>query len=433
MARYEVTGLRYQMEGQTLDDKTLAAEDFLRGLKDGTPVTLVAEPDNPIDENAIAVYIKYRHSGYIKHECCDEVMPLLDSNGHCEAVVCGNDGHLTFTIDIPNAPDNVQAPVEAKRCLPESVLPRELIMPFSKKERQLQFVALKLDGLPVKEDNVDELIEMTNVYLPLSRLSLSKDDNLWRDHIYKKVAKALKLSITDEQKRELEHARDTLCDTQGDFHRTHENLLGKVFEQQLSQLSQQAKKEDGLYAKFEEYLTSSKKAQSEVIEGLKGWFAEMPRVKLRDYHNYDQLAMSLNYLKVSRRELYEVYSAILLIERYGEGGAEGDEILPEGCKIKKSIEKLKEEKILKYKYDYTWVMEVMNQTENMPHFDTPSSFINYLKAMGIEQLPSEDSINKKQNDFSGTFPEWKFKDCDITEATRRINVGKRFLKIYREK
>ncbi len=300
MARYEVTGLRYQMEGQTLDDKTLAAEDFLRGLKDGTPATLVAEPDNPIDENAIAVYIKYRHSGYIKHECCDEVIPLLDSNGHCEAVVCGNDGHLTFTIDIPNAPDNVQAPAEAKRCLPESVLPRELIMPFSKKERQLQFVALKLDGLLVKEDNVDELIEMTNVYLPLSRLSLSKDDNLWRDHIYKKVAKALKLSITDEQKRELEHARDTLYDTQGDFHRTHENLLGKVFEQQLSQLSQQAKKEDGLYAKFEEYLTSSRKAQSEVIESLKGWFAEMPRVKLRDYHDHDQLAMSLNYLKVSR-------------------------------------------------------------------------------------------------------------------------------------
>jgi hypothetical protein len=320
------------MEGQTLDDKTLAAEDFLRGLKDGTPATLVAEPDNPIDENAIAVYIKYRHSGYIKHECCDEVIPLLDSNGHCEAVVCGNDGHLTFTIDIPNAPDNVQAPAEAKRCLPESVLPRELIMPFSKKERQLQFVALKLDGLLVKEDNVDELIEMTNVYLPLSRLSLSKDDNLWRDHIYKKVAKALKLSITDEQKRELEHARDTLYDTQGDFHRTHENLLGKVFEQQLSQLSQQAKKEDGLYAKFEEYLTSSRKAQSEVIESLKGWFAEMPRVKLRDYHDHDQLAMSLNYLKVSRRELYEVYSAILLIERYERGEADNvkswEDLLP---------------------------------------------------------------------------------------------------------
>ena len=332
MARYEVTGLRYQMEGQTLEDKTLAAEDFLRGLKDGTPVTLVAEPDNPIDENAIAVYIKYRHSGYIKHECCDEVMPLLDSNGHCEAVVCGNDGHLTFTIDIPNAPDNVQAPAEAKRCLPESVLPRELIIPFSKEERQLQFVALKLDGLLVKEDNVDELIEMTNVYLPLSRLSLSKDDNLWRDHIYKKVAKALKLSITDRQKRELEQARDTLYDTQGDFHRTHENLLGTVFEQQLSQLSQQAKKEDGLYAKFEEYLTSSKKAQSEVIESLKGWFAEMPRVKLRDYHDHDQLAMSLNYLKVSRRELYEVYSALLLIKRYERGEADNvkswEDLLP---------------------------------------------------------------------------------------------------------
>lgn len=429
-----MTGLRYQLDKSlTLDERTRMAEEIVRGLQNGTPVTLTAEPDNPKDENAIAAYIQYCHRGYIKHECCEEVMPLLDRNGQCEAVVCGNDGHLTFTIEIPNAPDNVQTPVKAKRCLPESVLPQELIMPFSKEERQLQLVASQLDELPISEDNIGKLIEMTDVYLPLSRVSLSKDDNLWRDHIAKKVEKALRLNITEEQKQKLESARTTMRNTQGDFHRTHENWHAKVFEKQLSKLRLQAEEDNSLYAKFEEYLTSSRKAQSEVIESLKGWFAEMPRVKLRDYHNHDQLAMSLNYLKVSRRELYEVYSAILLIERYGEGGAEGDEILPEGCKIKKSIEKLKEEKILKYKYDYTWVMEVMNQTEKMPHFDTPSSFINYLKAMGIEQLPSEDTINKKQNDFSGTFPEWEFKKCDITEATRRINVGKRFLKIYREK
>ena len=102
-----------------------------------------------------------------------------------------------------------------------------------------------------------------------------------------------------------------------------------------------------------------------------------------------------------------------------------------GEKVGKSIEQLQEEKVLKNLYDYTWVMEAMNQTQGMPTFNTPSSFISYLKTIGIERLPSEDSINRKQNTFTGTVPEWQFTDCDTTETTRRINVGKRFLNLFR--
>lgn len=95
------------------------------------------------------------------------------------------------------------------------------------------------------------------------------------------------------------------------------------------------------------------------------------------------------------------------------------------------IKKLKEEKVLKRLFDYTWVMEVMNQTKGLPKFNTPSSFISYLKEHGITRLPSEDTINKKQNKFSGKFPNWVFTDCDTTEAARRINVAKRFLTLLR--
>ena len=99
--------------------------------------------------------------------------------------------------------------------------------------------------------------------------------------------------------------------------------------------------------------------------------------------------------------------------------------------IVECIKKLKEEKALKRLFDYTWVMEVMNQTKGLPKFNTPSSFIHYLNVHGITPLPSEDTINKKQNKFTGTFPNWVFTDCDITEANRRINVGKRFLTLLR--
>ena len=99
--------------------------------------------------------------------------------------------------------------------------------------------------------------------------------------------------------------------------------------------------------------------------------------------------------------------------------------------IVECIKKLKEEQVLKWLFDYTWIMEVINQTKDLPKFNTPSSFINYLNDHGIEFLPSEDTINKKQNKFTGAFPYWVFTDCDTTEANRRINVGKRFLTLLR--
>ncbi len=100
-------------------------------------------------------------------------------------------------------------------------------------------------------------------------------------------------------------------------------------------------------------------------------------------------------------------------------------------RVKHCIDVLWKEGELKHLYDYTWVMEVMNQTEGLPCFKTPNSFIAYLKRLGNNKLPSEDSINKKQNAFSGDFPNWEFTDCDTPEANRRINVARRFLKLYR--
>lgn len=100
-------------------------------------------------------------------------------------------------------------------------------------------------------------------------------------------------------------------------------------------------------------------------------------------------------------------------------------------RVKRSIEVIADEGVLKHLYDHTWVMEAMNQTDGMPKYNTPSSFISYLRDLGIERLPSEDSIQRKQNVFTGKFPDWEFTDCDSTEANRRINVGKRFLNVYR--
>ena len=57
-------------------------------------------------------------------------------------------------------------------------------------------------------------------------------------------------------------------------------------------------------------------------------------------------------------------------------------------RILRCVNVMNEEGKLKHLYDYTWVMEVMNQTKDLPKFDTPASFITYMEDLGIKRLPS---------------------------------------------
>lgn len=315
MAEYEVTGVRWQMgEGLTMEQRTQMAEEFLRTLKVGTPMILAAEPDNPHDNEAIAVYMDYtRRMGYIKHECCAEVKGLLDGDGQCDAVVSGNDGHVTFYVEIPDAPEASVSPVGATRKLPECPLPQGLGLAFSDEERALRVVAPRLANVAVSADTASTLLQMTERYMPLSRLSLCCEDDVWRDRVLKQLRKACRLTLPQPVKERLELLRDELHATVGDFHCAHEHWQERLFDRQLDVLRQKADGEDGLFAKYEKY----RELQPDTIERLARWFNEMPHVELRNYREHAALARRLSYIGVTRRELYEVYAAILLLDRYG--------------------------------------------------------------------------------------------------------------------
>ena len=49
---YEIVGIRYHIcdEKADIEEKTRLAEAFVRDLPSGTPLVLMAEPDNPWDE-----------------------------------------------------------------------------------------------------------------------------------------------------------------------------------------------------------------------------------------------------------------------------------------------------------------------------------------------------------------------------------------------
>ena len=115
-----------------------------------------------------------------------------------------------------------------------------------------------------------------------------------------------------------------------------------------------------------------------------------------------------------------------------EPDLQASEMLTVDERVRKAVLTLKSEGVLRHLYDYTWLMVVMNQTEGLPSFDTPQSFVTYLEGLQLADLPEVSSVKKAYGNVLGNFPNWTFLDRDTTEATRRINVAKRFLSIYRK-
>ena len=116
----------------SFDEATEAAKQFVAGMKKGQQVMLVAEPENPIDQNAIAAYINYERIGYIDKEETEELLPLLDENHQCDAIVERTDGHITLFISIPGATERLKTRGSRHRVLPESPLGDSVYMPYTK-------------------------------------------------------------------------------------------------------------------------------------------------------------------------------------------------------------------------------------------------------------------------------------------------------------
>ena len=98
--------------------------------------------------------------------------------------------------------------------------------------------------------------------------------------------------------------------------------------------------------------------------------------------------------------------------------------------IKRAINIMWAEVELKYKYDHTWIMMTMNETEWLPSFATPTEYLDYMEECDMkDRLPDRSTISKYYDKARGTFPNWTFTDAKEKEATRRNNVGKRFLNL----
>ena len=86
---------------------------------------------------------------------------------------------------------------------------------------------------------------------------------------------------------------------------------------------------------------------------------------------------------------------------------------------------------LQHKYDHTWIMMTMNETEELPNFTTPTEYLDFMEECGVrDRLPDRSNISKYYDKACGCFPKWTFTDAKEKENIRRNNVGKRFLNLF---
>ena len=146
--------------------------------------------------------------------------------------------------------------------------------------------------------------------------------------------------------------------------------------------------------------------------------------------NKYRFATHLYYSRLSQRT-YDRLLTLLAVREAMLAKQETDKCDDDG-RIARTIETLRQEGELKHLYDITWVMIGMNATPELPSFDTPTSFLDYMIRIGVKKgLPTRSTVSKYYDRAHGEYPNLTFTDADGQEAMRRNNVIKRFLNLVK--
>ena len=95
-----------------------------------------------------------------------------------------------------------------------------------------------------------------------------------------------------------------------------------------------------------------------------------------------------------------------------------------------ALEVLKQNKTIRYLYDYTWIMVAIGDgvINGLGGFRSPQSFMDYLGSLGVERIPSRTTLSTFNNYVFGAYPDWEFTDTDDPqEILRRENVVRQLI------
>ena len=101
-------------------------------------------------------------------------------------------------------------------------------------------------------------------------------------------------------------------------------------------------------------------------------------------------------------------------------------------RMQKIFHQLEAEKVIKHKYDYAWIMQLIaeKKIEEVAPFKTVPSFRSYLLQLRIN-VAGVSTLSQYYNTVSGDYPNWEFTDTsDCGERLRRIRVAGLFYAAY---
>ena len=91
---------------------------------------------------------------------------------------------------------------------------------------------------------------------------------------------------------------------------------------------------------------------------------------------------------------------------------------------------LKENRAIRYGYDYTWIMVAIGDgvVNGLSGFRSPKSFIEYLINLGVKSVPSRSTVSTWFGRVIGKYTDWEFTDTkDPNEIMRRKNIVRQLL------
>lgn len=126
-------------------------------------------------------------------------------------------------------------------------------------------------------------------------------------------------------------------------------------------------------------------------------------------------------------ELVKHISEVEIVSLEESGQYELDEI---NRRMAFALSKLLANKAIRFKYDYTWIMVAIGDgaIKGLGAFKSPQSFMDYLKSVGVENVPSRTTLSTWFGRVLGTYPNWEFIDTqDPQEILRRKNVVRQLI------
>ena len=88
---------------------------------------------------------------------------------------------------------------------------------------------------------------------------------------------------------------------------------------------------------------------------------------------------------------------------------QGQESHTDTC-FAKAIKELQKERVIRHKYDYAFIFMAINEgiITGMDPFFSPQNFIDYLRMLGIKDLPCRATLSNMCTYTQGEYPQWDY-------------------------